>query len=235
MLESLDRFIVDATLVLRHEDIVLLALLFRLNLSVERVEVLLLCLLLLHLLLLFSVLLLSSMLMNLLRIHRIVLATQNLCLLLSRDLVIQHPVSFILEPIVVLPALRHISLNLGIPLSELLDHDLLVSLLCVFGVTHRLVVAVKVVLGIILELVVLQLREVVGATLLILVELPRLQLSEELVSVLDLLEGALLLDPLLREGVCVVSALLELLLALLLVVLGLLSLLIQVSLLLNLP
>ena len=111
------------------------------------------------------------MLVDLLRIHSIVLPTENLCLLLGHDLIIQHSVCFILESIVVLSALRQVLLDLCITLSKLLDHDLFISLLSIFSVAHCLVVAVKVVLGIVLELVVLQLSEVIGATLLILVKL----------------------------------------------------------------
>ena len=171
MLKRFDCLVVDATLVLRHENVILLTLLLRLDLSIKRVEVLLLCLLLLHLLLLFSVFLLSRMLVDLLRIHSIVLPTENLCLLLGHDLIIQHSVCFILEPVVVLSALRQVLLDLCITLCKLLDHDLFISLLRIFRVAHRLVVAVEVVLGIVLELVVLQLSEVIGATLLILVKL----------------------------------------------------------------
>lgn len=47
-LVRLDRLVMDPALVLRHQDVVLLPLLLRLDLRVERVDVLLLHLLLLH-------------------------------------------------------------------------------------------------------------------------------------------------------------------------------------------
>ena len=207
MLIRLDCLVVHTSLVLCHQNIILLALLVCLDLLVERVKVLLLSLLPLQLLLLFSVLLHRVMMADLLGIHSIVLATKYFLLLLCVDLIIEHPVGFCFETIIKLSLFLDISLSFGISLSKLLDHDLFIALFCFFYAAHRLVVAVKVVLGIVLQLVVFELFEVPHATLLVLLHLPRLLLSKDFVRVLDLLEVTFFLNSLLLECVCIVLSL----------------------------
>jgi len=163
------------------------------------------------------------------------LAAEHLLLLLGHHLVLQRLVCLALHATVLLSTLLHILLRLRISLSLLLDHELLVALLSLFQAAHRLVIAVEVVLCIVLKLVVLQLGEVQCPALLFLVHFLRLELGKNFVSIARLLVGLLLLQLLLGKGLRVVASLLQLLLALLLAELRLLSLLVQESQLLNFP
>ena len=82
-------------------------------------------------------------------------------------------------------------------MRHLLHQDLVVYLRNFFYAVHPLLILVKLILGIVLFLVILYLREVLGSALLVLLHFLRLYLGKNLVRLLTLPQRLLLILPLL--------------------------------------
>ena len=158
----------DTTLVLRHQYVILFALLLCLDLLTQCIKVVLLDFLA-HLFRLFLLVdNCADSLGNLIRIEGITLFTEDLFLLLLLHLHFKRLRCLIFIPHILLSSFLHILEFFGFSLSHLLEHQFFVALGSLFVIALALVVAECFILGIVLDLIVLQFDEVLGPALLVL-------------------------------------------------------------------
>ena len=183
-LVSLDRLVVDPTLVLSHQDVVLLSLLIDLDLRTQLVTVCMQGLLLLCPRLTIPILHVLDSGGCLVGKECIVLPIQLLLSLLLLHLHAKRQSSIVLASKVGLMAphtrLRLFSLYLG----HLLEHELLVPSGCLTHVSLCLIVAQSLQLRLVSQLEVLQLQEMLSSSLLVLIQLSPLGLDEHLILLL---------------------------------------------------
>ena len=175
------------------------------------------------------------MLIDLVSIESISLATQHLLLLLGPHLIVQSSTCFALYPVVLITTLIIVHLGFGITYRHLLYHDLLVSLCRILVDIHSLVIAVEFILGIVFTLIVLYLSKMLFSTVFIQIQLARLKFSKDFVSFSSLLIRLFLHRLLLVEGLSIILTFLCLQSVPFLIKFNLIALLVEISLLLNLP
>lgn len=175
------------------------------------------------------------MLIDLVSIESISLATQHLLLLLGPHLIVQSSTCFALYPVVLITPLIIVHLGFGITFHHLLYHDLLVFLCRILVDIHSLVIAVEFILGIVFTLIVLYLSKMLFSTVFIQIQLARLKLSKDFVSFSSLLIRLFLHRLLLVEGLSIILTFLCLQSVPFLIKFNLIALLVEISLLLNLP
>lgn len=130
LLIGLDGLVVHATLMLRHQDVILFPLLFSLDLSIEVVDVLLL-----NLFLLFNTLLLNFFnflhaLYHLIGINGVVSPIESLLLLFLLHLTHEGRCGIIFVSVLSVTLSVYVSLLLRVSLRHLLQHHLLVFFGC---------------------------------------------------------------------------------------------------------
>ena len=170
---------------LSHQDIILLTLLLSLDLSIKLADVLLLNFLTSIPSLLFLIVYVIDVPGDLVCIHSIVLARKILLGLLFLHLLTKclTSVTFILVGLITF-SLRD-KIFSSFTFSHLPQHELLVPLGKLTNISLSLIVAERLVLGLIPHLVVLHLKEGLLTILLVLLHLVILLRSEDLVSILQ--------------------------------------------------
>ena len=171
----------NPALVLCHQDIILLSLLLRLNLRIERVYVLLLHFLLFHLGLSVQIIHIANPVCSLVCKQFVILSLKLFLGLLFKHLEAKSLICLSFAPYVHIAASLAIEGLTSLPFSHLLEHELLVATSGLAHVPLRLVVAQRLQLLLVANLEVLHLEEVLRATLLILGKFARLSLDKHLV------------------------------------------------------